>query len=164
MEPSKEKLQKLRYNLSAQQASLQADVADLVQAATELLRLTGSASGLAEKVFQPILSITTDVEAAFTAALSVLDESLVLATCQDKRITDLEKEQAKLQALAIFRGPIEVFRDFVAEKTGRASWQRLARDLYLERYRESKPARAEVANALSCVGLNLSVWDDIAGC
>ena len=60
-----------------------------------------------------------NVEAAFTAALSVLDETLALATGQDLKITDLEKEQARLQALAIFRDPIEVFR-VVAEKTGRA--------------------------------------------
>lgn len=66
-----------------------------------------------------------------------------------------------MPALAIFTDPIEVFRDFVAEKTGRASWQRLAKDLYLERYTESKPARAEVASALSCMGLDLSVWDGI---
>ena len=77
------------------------------------------------------------------------------------RITELEKGQAALQASAIFRDPIEAFQDFAAEKTGRASWQRLARDLYPERYGESKPARAEVASALSCMGLDLSVWDGI---
>lgn len=104
--------------------------------------LCGRASGestitTVTTIFQQILSVTSDVVAAFTAALSVLNESLALATCQDKRITDLEKEQARLQALAVFRDPIEVFRDIVAEKTGRASWQRLARDLYLERYEES---------------------------
>ena len=97
----------------AQQVPPQADVADMVEAATELLRLTGSASG-PEEMFHQILSVTSDVEAAFTAALSVLDESLTLATCQDKRITVLEKEQARLQPLAIFTDRIEVFRDFVA--------------------------------------------------
>ena len=155
----KEKLQKLRRStqrLEAQQAPLQQDIADLAAAATELLRLSGSVAEPAEKVFQQILSVTSDVEAAFTAALSVSNESLALVTCQNKRITDLEKEQARLQALAVFRDIIEVFRDTVAEKTGRASWQRLARDLYLERCRESKPARAEVASALTDMGLDLS--------
>ena len=124
----KEKLQKLRRSterLEEQQAPLQEDIADLVAAATELLQLSGSVAESAEKVFQQILSVTSDVEAAFTAALSVLNESLALATCQNGRITDLEKEQARLQALAVFRDPIEVFRDVGAEKTGRASWQGL---------------------------------------
>ena len=147
--------------LEAQQAPLQEDVADLVAAATELLRLSGSVAEPAEKVFQQILFVMSDVEAAFTAALSVSNESLALATFQNKRIMDLEKEQARLQALAVFRDPIEVFRDIVAEKTGRASWQRLARDLYLERYKKSKPARADVASALTDLGLDLSVCDGI---
>lgn len=112
-------------------------------------------------MFHHILSVTCDVESGFAAVLSALNDSMALASCQDKRITDLEKAQARLQALAIFTDPIEVFRDFVAEKTGRGSWQRLASHLYLERYRESKPARAEVAWALSCMGLDLSVWDGI---
>ena len=73
---------------------------------TELLQLTSSASGPAEKVFH---QITSNVEAAFTAALSVLDVTLAHANGQDLEITDLEKEQARLQALAIFRDPIEVF-------------------------------------------------------
>ena len=81
-----------------------------------LLQLTSSASGPAEKVFHQIMS---NIEAAFTAALSVLGETLALATGQDLKIMDLEKEQARVQALAIFRDPIEVFR-VVAEKTGRA--------------------------------------------
>lgn len=133
----------------------------MVEAATELLRPRGSASEPAEQLLHQMLSVRSDAKAAFTAALSVLDESLALATSQHKRVTDLEKEQARLQALAIFTEPIEVFRDFVAEKTGHASWQRLARDLYLERYKDSKPAQAEVASALSCMGLDLSVWDGI---
>ena len=41
---------------------------------------------------------------------------------------DLEKKQARLQALAILRDPIEVFQDFAPEKIGRASWQGLTRD------------------------------------
>lgn len=88
---------------------------------------------------------------------------MALATCQNKRITDLEKEQARLKALAVFRDIIEVFRDTVAEKTGRASWQRLARDLYLERCKKPKLARADVASALTDMGLDLSVWDGIRG-
>ncbi len=80
----KEKLQKLQYStqrLRAQQAPLQDNIAGMVEAATELLQLSSSASGPAEKMFNKILSVTSDVEAAFTAALSVLDDSLALATC-----------------------------------------------------------------------------------
>ena len=42
---------------------------------------------------------------------------------------DLEKKQARLHALTIFRDPTEVFRDFAPEKIGRASRQGLTRDL-----------------------------------
>ena len=68
----------------------------------------------------------------------VLDETLALATGQDLKITDLEK--ATLQALAIFRDPIEVFR-VVAEKTGRA------------------PIKARTSRSGQCP--DLSVWDGI---
>ena len=63
-------------------------VAQWVEVPTELLQLTSSASGPAEKVFH---QITSHVEAAFTAALSVLKETLALATGQDLKMTDLEK-------------------------------------------------------------------------
>lgn len=128
--------------------------ADMVKAATELLQLSRAG---AENV-SPVLS---NVEAAFTAALSVLDECLAVAACQDQRIRDLEKEEARLKTLGIFREPIDAFRVCVAERTGRATWQALARDLYVEQYKQSKPARADVASALSCMGLDLSVWDGI---
>ena len=103
---------------------------------TELLQLTSSASGPAEKVFH---QITSHVEAAFTAALSVLDETLALATGQDLKMI-WRKEQARLQALAIFRDPIEVFR-VVAEKTG------------------SAPIKARTSRSGQCA--DLSVWDGI---
>lgn len=129
--------------------------------ATELLRLSGFMTEPVGKVFEQMLSVTSDVEASFISALSILNESLTLATCQNNRITDLKKEQPRLQALAVFRDPIEVFRDLIAGKTGRACWQRLARDLYQEHYNESNPARAEVAVALTHLGLDLSVWDGV---
>lgn len=91
----------------------------------------------------------------------MLDQSLAVAACQDQRITDLEKEQANLQTLGIFKDLIQAFRVCAAEKTGRATWQTLAKDLYVEQYTPTKPARADVASALSCMGLDLSVWDGI---
>jgi len=160
----KDELQNLLLStqrLQAQQLPLQQHVNDMVESATHLLRLSGPASGQAEKMFNQILSVTSDFEAAFTAALSVLDESLALAISMDGRIDDLEKEQARLKALAVFRDPIETFRESVAEEAGRASWQKLAKELYLERFRERKIVRAEIADALDRMGMNVSVWDDV---
>ena len=89
-------------------------------------------------MFNLILPVMSDYGAAFTAALSIMDNFLAPATCQEDTITAVEKEQDRSKALADFAAPIEVFLQCVVEAGG-MSWQRLARDLYLERYGNQSP-------------------------
>ena len=92
----------------------------------------------AVKVCDQIISATSNVEAALSAALSALDDSLAVAISMDDRIGTLEKNQAKLQALAVFREPIDVFRECVAEEMGRAFWRKLSSDLYIDSFKPPK--------------------------
>ena len=105
---------------------------------TDYLEMGGPNADQAVKVCNQTFSATSSVEAAFPAALSVLDDSLALAISVNDRIGALEKEQAKLQASAVFREPIEVFRECVAEEMGQASWRKLSSELYLENFKPPK--------------------------
>ena len=122
--------------------------------------MTSPSADQAVKVLQQVMSATCDVETAF---LSVLDDHLALAISMDDRIGTLEKEQARLKALAVFREPIDVFRDFVAEEMGRPSWTRLSSELYLESVKPPKNqlVRQKMANTLITTNLDIHVWDDV---
>ena len=123
--------------------------------------MTDPTADQAVKVFQQGISATSD--AAFSAAVSVLDDHLALATSVDDRIATLEKEQARLKALAVFKEPIDIFRDFVAEEMGRPSWTRLSSELYLDSFKPSKNqlVRQKMAKTLITMNLDIHVWDDI---
>ncbi|KAL3163401.1 hypothetical protein ABBQ32_009783 [Trebouxia sp. C0010 RCD-2024] len=164
MQSDKEKVQDLSYRaerLNDQHHTFQQDVEDLVQAATDVLGLHGQPSGEAVKVVNQILLESSNLEAAFTDAVSLLDDSLALAISMDSRIDSLEKECARMKALAVFRDPIGVFRESVAEETPWLTWQKLAKALYLESHKDTQPVRAEVKAALQQMGLSISVWDDV---
>jgi len=138
-------------------------VGDLVDSDTDYLEMTGPNAGQAVKVFQQMISATPDAEAAFSAALSVLANSLALATSMDDMIRTLEKEQARLKALAVFTDPIEVFQEFVAEGMGRASWKKVSSELYIESFKPPKNqlVRQDMAKTLTTMNLDIHVWDDV---
>lgn len=138
-----------------QQHPLQQGVEDMVQAASELLGLRGPASEGTVNWIQRILAVTSDTETAFEAAASALNASVAVAVSLDDRIGILEKKQARAKALAVFRHPIEVFQDAVAEETGRTSWQKLAKALYFEHHRQQQPVRAEVKIVLGRMGFSV---------
>jgi len=119
--------------------------------------MTSPSADQAVKVLQQVMSATCDAETAF---LSVLDDHLALATSMDDRIGTLDKEQARLKALAVFREPIDVFRDFVAEEMGRPSWTRLSSELYLESFKPPKNqlVRQKMAKTLITMNLDIHVW------
>ena len=123
----------------------------------------GPNADLAVKVCSQIISAASDAETAFAAVLSVLDDSLALAISMDDRIGTLEKEQAKLQALAVFREPIDVFRECVAEEMRRASWRKLSSDLYIESFKPPKVqlVRQDLAKTLKTMNLDITVWDEV---
>lgn len=134
----------------------------VIASAGQYLPATMAAALLADEVFDRILSVTSEFKACSTGLRFILDESVLVANCQDVRIVNLEKRQARSKALAIFRDPIEAFRQCVAEEAGHESWQMLATNLYLEQHKEVKNARAKVGDALLRMGLDLCVWDDIS--
>ncbi len=125
--------------------------------------MTGSDADQAVKVFQRVISATSDAEAAFSAALSVLDDHLALATSMNDRIGTLEKEQARLKALAVFREPVEVFQECVAEGVGRASWTKLSSELYIESFKPPKNrlVRQDIAKTLTTMNMDIHMWDDV---
>ena len=84
--------------------------------------------------------------------VSALNASWAVAISLDDNINGLEKQRARVKALAVFKHPIEVFRDAVAEETGRSSWQKLANALYLELDKQHQPVWAELEAALGRMG------------
>ena len=153
-------LDRRRQGAYRQRGAVEQTVGRMVDSVAEDLELTDSNADQAVKVLQQVLSATCDAETAF---LSVLDDRLALATSMDDRIGTLEKEQARLKALAVFREPVDVFRDFVAEEMGRPSWTRLSSELYLKSFKPPKNqlARQKMAKTLITMNLDIHVWDDV---
>ncbi|DBA74482.1 TPA: hypothetical protein ACH3X2_000947 [Trebouxia sp. C0005] len=124
--------------------------------------MTSPSADQAVKVLQQVMSATC-ADTAFSAALSVLDDYLALATSMDDRIGILEREQARLKALAVFRESIEVFQEFVAEGVGRACWTKLSSELYIESFKPPKKqlVRQDMAKTLTAMNMGILMWDDV---
>ena len=123
--------------------------------------MSGPNADQAVTMYNQVISATSD--AVFSGALSGLDDYLALATSMHDRLGALEKEQARLEALVVFREPIEVFWESVAEGMGRACWRGLFSELYLEHFKlaENQLVRQDMAKLLVTMNMDIRVWDDV---